>query len=610
MKKFFLLATVACLTMASCEDVPAPYELFDPNGDNGNGNGESETIVASGDGTAESPFNVMGVIEYIQGLEPNVNSEQSVYIKGVASQIKEISTSFNNCTFYISDNGTTTNQFYVYRCKGINGGNVTSETLVEVGDTVVIYGKVVNYSGNTPETVQKEAYIVSIAKKNGSIEGGTDPGTPDTPDVPTTGAGSKAEPYNVASAQAASGNAWVKGYIVGFVDGQTYATGAKFEVPAQAETEILIADAADCTDPAKCMPIQLPAGDIRTALELFANPSLLKQEVQLFGSIEKYFGVTGLKSTSCAILGDKVIGKDPEDTTPDTPAEGATGTGTAADPFNVAGVLNYTKALAADVNSSEAIYFKGKVSTVKEISTKDAYNNATFYISDDGTATNEFYIFRCLGLNKADIESADLVKVGDEVVMCGKVVNYKGNTPETVQKDAYIVSINGEGGSVNPGDNPGTDPNPGTNPDAGDYVTFDMSANFFNIPTENQTEAGTYTCGDYSITLTPAGTGNFFKYNDISKYVILGKQGATLEFGAFDFAVEKIEITGRAGASASTKQNIYVGETAVSTQTIGVTGTNTYVIAEGSRAAGTKYVLKVESAHNTQFTTIKIYKAQ
>ena len=33
--------------------------------------------------------------------------------------------------------------------------------------------------------------------------------------------------------------------------------------------------------------------------------------------------------------------------------------------------------------------------------------------------------------------------VGNEVVICGKLVNYKGNTPETVANQSYIYSLNG-----------------------------------------------------------------------------------------------------------------------------------------------------------------------
>ena len=88
------------------------------------------------------------------------------------------------------------------------------------------------------------------------------------------------------------------------------------------------------------------------------------------------------------------------------------------------------------------------------------------------------------------------------------------------------------------------------------------------------------------------GSANF-KMND--GYFILGKSGAYINFPTYSSNVSKIVVTGRSGASGSTKMNIFVGSTAVSTETIGCTGTNTYNIASGYQAAGTQYTLKVTS---------------
>ena len=46
--------------------------------------------------------------------------------------------------------------------------------------------------------------------------------------------------------------------------------------------------------------------------------------------------------------------------------------------------------------------------------------------------------------------------MGDEVIICGKLMNYKGNTPETVSGKAYLYSLNdggtpGGGGGDTPG---------------------------------------------------------------------------------------------------------------------------------------------------------------
>ena len=112
------------------------------------------------------------------------------------------------------------------------------------------------------------------------------------------------------------------------------------------------------------------------------------------------------------------------------------GTGTEADPFNCVAATNYTSQLAADVESEEDIYIKGKIVSIEEEYTSQ-YGNASFTISEDGTASNTFKIWRAYYLgNKKFADGQTQVNVGDEVVVCGKVVNYKGNTPETVQGKA------------------------------------------------------------------------------------------------------------------------------------------------------------------------------
>ena len=142
-------------------------------------------------------------------------------------------------------------------------------------------------------------------------------------------------------------------------------------------------------------------------------------------------------------------------------------------------------------------------------------------------------------------------------------------------------------------------------------VTLDFTTNDWGLPESkgNQLiESKTFTNSNgYTITLEGAGDGNGYYFNT-SGYLILGKEGASLTLPAFNFKVSKIAVVGRSGASSSVKQNIFVGEEAVSTETSGATGTNEYVIASNKRAAGTIYTLKVLSNANTQITSIKVYK--
>ena len=125
------------------------------------------------------------------------------------------------------------------------------------------------------------------------------------------------------------------------------------------------------------------------------------------------------------------------------PVSKPSGSGTSSDPYNVAAVTQYTKGLAADKQSSSDVFTKGIIVSISEIDTSGTYGNATYLISDqaDGS-TGTFQIYRGLGLNgeKFSKAGATIIKVGDEVVIKGKVVNYKGNTPQYAQ-GSTIVSI-------------------------------------------------------------------------------------------------------------------------------------------------------------------------
>lgn len=299
-----LVALMTAFTFTSCEDVPAPYDI--PNGGNG---GETTTEVAEGNGTVDSPYNPLAVVQYIKSLEAGVNSSNYVYIKGIVSSTKEISAQFGNASFYISADGTTTGtQFYVYRVKGLGNKNIASDDEVKVGDEVIICAKVVNYGGNTPETVQGEGYIYSL---NGKTEGGTTPST-----------------------------------------GQ------------------------------------------------------------------------------------------------------ATGDGSKENPFNSVAANQMASKLASGAKTDKQYYIKGKVVSVKEAFSAQ-YGNASFYISDDGKEDNKFYVFRTLYLgNEKWTEGKTNVAVGDEVVVCGSLINYMGNTPETVQGETYLVSLKSNGGGTETPDTP------------------------------------------------------------------------------------------------------------------------------------------------------------
>lgn len=143
----------------------------------------------------------------------------------------------------------------------------------------------------------------------------------------------------------------------------------------------------------------------------------------------------------------------------------AKGTGTLEDPYNPAGiaaaVANLTWTSTTDYQTTDPVYVKGKISKIAEKGTfteGGTYGNATFYITETGEETGtEFYAYRILYLNNKKFASGQTdIKKGDEVVIYGKMMNYRGNTPETAS-GCYLYSLNGETGNTGGGggnDNP------------------------------------------------------------------------------------------------------------------------------------------------------------
>lgn len=194
MKKYIfsvLMAAMAAFTFSSCEDVPEPYTM--PTKPETGGTTEG---VAKGTGTAADPYNSVAVINYCKTLEAGVESDKEVYIKGKVVSIKEqFSTNFGNGSFYIADDETS-EKFYIFRSLYLGNKKwTTNDPELKEGDEVVVCAKVMNYMGNTPETVANKTYLVSL---NGKTAGGT---TPDTPAGEAKGDGTAANPFNSVAAQ-------------------------------------------------------------------------------------------------------------------------------------------------------------------------------------------------------------------------------------------------------------------------------------------------------------------------------------------------------------------------------------------------------------------------
>lgn len=91
----------------------------------------------------------------------------------------------------------------------------------------------------------------------------------------------------------------VRGYIVGYVDGTAF--NEKTAVFAVADekpnTNMLLADTPYETDYRRCLPVQLTTTgeNNREALNLYDHPELLGQAILIFGELQTYFKVNGIK---------------------------------------------------------------------------------------------------------------------------------------------------------------------------------------------------------------------------------------------------------------------------------------------------------------------------
>lgn len=131
----------------------------------GGGLTENETVSlscvvrdpAANDGTVAKPYTVAEARELID----EVGSDKTgIYVKGRISQIDEVSTTNKNATYWISDNGTTTNQLEVYRGRYIDDADFTSEDQINLYDAVVVVGNLTKF-GTTYEFAQGN-YLYSL----------------------------------------------------------------------------------------------------------------------------------------------------------------------------------------------------------------------------------------------------------------------------------------------------------------------------------------------------------------------------------------------------------------------------------------------------------------
>ncbi len=347
---------------------------------------------ASGDGSLSNPFNATAATNKAGELGVGETSSQNYYVKGRISSIKyAYNSQYGTAIFYISDDGTTENQFYVYGSFYLeNKPWVDGNPQIQVGDNVIVYGKMANYKGIL-EMADKQNYVYS---HNGNTSADTDNAIATCAEV---NAGTDGTVYRVSGKVKSIENTTYGNWYLEDSTGDLYIYGTK-DKNGNAGKNNSIEDWG------------IEVGDIIT----------VEGPRRTYKDIVELVDVTVI----------------------DIKKNSTTGDGSFASPFTCVAATNEAGKLNEGETSSQNYYVKGIISSIKYLYNSQ-YGTATFYISDDGTTNDQFYVYGSYYLeNKLWADGNPQIAIGDNVIVYGKMTNYNGIL-EMADKQNYIYSHNG-----------------------------------------------------------------------------------------------------------------------------------------------------------------------
>ena len=244
------------------------------------------------------------------------------------------------------------------------------------------------------------------------------------------GDGTKDKPYTVAQGIQYQGAAennnfkWVTGYVVGIWEtkdsngNDLYPDNfAKFTPPFYTNLNLLLAATPNETSPANCLNVQIPI-PMRDVLSPMNNADIFKQLVKIEGSLEKYNSMSGMKN----LQSYEVEGIT-------SPPPSGEGTGTEADPYNVAAAQSNQTSKTAWVKG----YIVGGIIDDNNVtSTIDGPEDVVFganvratavLIADSQTETD---YTKCVAVNLPTGEIRNAVNLKDNPTNLGKELRISG----------------------------------------------------------------------------------------------------------------------------------------------------------------------------------------
>jgi hypothetical protein len=204
-------------------------------------------------------------------------------------------------TIHVSGVNLTTDISLAVSGKNANRFSVSPATLTQTSGTVDNAEVTVTY---TPLAEQADTATLTLSSAGATSVEIELTGT----GLVLIGNGTTENPFTVADVKklnnslASATKYWVRGYVIGVPSGgnaEGNLTTVDLEPPFTAASAIALSDSDTETDLTKMIGVQLPAGDVRTALNLVDNTTNYKKLVKVFGTLEAYFtAAPGVKNTS------------------------------------------------------------------------------------------------------------------------------------------------------------------------------------------------------------------------------------------------------------------------------------------------------------------------
>ncbi|MBQ9462608.1 MAG: BACON domain-containing protein [Bacteroidales bacterium] len=329
---------------------------------------------------------VIKTVDKGDGQSYNVDGEY--YVKGIVSKIDEISTSYGNATYYLSDDGKHVDGEWleVYRGSWLDGAKFSKGDEFAVGDELTIVGQLMSYKG-TPETVQGTAKVTAIKKSLVQIASGAENGL-----------------------DANGGEFLVKAICKG--------DGPAITIPDDAKSWVGVSGISMVKD--------------TTFVSFFVAPN------------------TEESSRKADISFTSKSGSDVSTVSVSVSQSGLQGTET--NPFTVAQAIEYCNTLSGNSSNAFFVKGKisriisgGEFGAQYGNATFYISDDGEYKGTDDKNCdkTHDFEAYRILNFGNAKwTEGQGQIAVGDEVVITGILTIYNG-VSETASGKAWLYSVNG-----------------------------------------------------------------------------------------------------------------------------------------------------------------------